>query len=146
MLKTSTIISRIKPQWFVPTVMLLSLLGVISFQILNFEPLDIPKNSAVISSKLIYLQRDQDSSTKILDESKIVLVEYPKGRETFVSSLVTVIERDRLKRNMDKSGPLILQQTDNKRISIFDPTTAIEIDLMGFGAENVRIFSEILIK
>ena len=146
MLKTSTIISRIKPQWFVPTVMLLSLLGVISFQILNFEPLNIPKNSAVISSKLIYLQRDQDSSTKILDESKIVLVEYPKGRETFVASLVTVIERDRLKRNMDKSGPLILQQTDNKRISIFDPTTAIEIDLMGFGAENVHIFSEILIK
>ena len=146
MFKTLTIMKRIKPQWFVPTVMLLSLLGVISFQILNFEPLNIPKNSAVISSKLIYLQRDQDSSTKILDESKIVLVEYPKGRETFVSSLVTVIERDRLKRNMDKSGPLILQQTDNKRISIFDPTTAIEIDLMGFGAENVRIFSEILIK
>ena len=146
MLKTLTIMKRIKPQWFVSTVMLLSLLGVISFQILNFEPLNIPKNSAVISSKLIYLQRDQDSSTKILDESKIVLVEYPKGQETFVSSLVTVIERDRLKRNMDKSGPLILQQTDNKRISIFDPTTAIEIDLMGFGAENVRIFSEILIK
>ena len=146
MLKTLTIMKRIKPQWFVPIVMLLSLLGVISFQILNFEPLNIPKNSAVISSKLIYLQRDQDSSTKILDESKIVLVEYPKGRETFVSSLVTVIERDRLKRNMDKSGPLILQQTDNKRISIFDPTTATEIDLMGFGAENVRIFSEILIK
>ena len=145
MLKTPTIMNRIKPQWFVPTVMLLSLLGVISFQILNFEPLNIPKNSAVISSKLIYLQRGQDSSTKILDESKIVLVEYPKGRETFVSSLVTVIERDRLKRNMDKSGPLILQQTDNKRISIFDPTTAIKIDLMGFGAENVRIFSEILI-
>ena len=146
MLKTSTIMRRIKPQWFVPTVMLLSLLGVISFQILNFEPINIPKNSAVISSKLIYLQRDQDTSTKILDESKIVLVEYPKGQETFVSSLVTVIERDRLKRNMDKSGPLILQQTDNKRISIFDPATAIEIDLMGFGAENVRIFSEILIK
>ena len=146
MLKTLTIMNRIKPQWFVPTVMLLSLLGVISFQILNFEPLNLPKNSAVISSKLIYLQRDQDSSTKILDESKIVLVEYPKGRETFVSSLVTVIERDRLKRNMDKSGPLILQQTNNKRSSIFDPTTAIEIDLMGFGAENVRIFSEIMVK
>jgi len=92
------------------------------------------------------LQRDEASSTKILDESKIILAEYPKGRETFVSSLVTVIERDRLKRNMEKSGPLILQQTDNKRISIFDPTTAIEIDLMGFGAENVRIFSEILKK
>ena len=146
MLNTPTIMKRIKPQWFVPTVMLLTLLGVISFQILNFEPLNIPKNSAVISSKLIYLQRDEASSTKILDESKIILAEYPKGRETFVSSLVTVIERDRLKRNMEKSGPLILQQTDNKRISIFDPTTAIEIDLMGFGAENVRIFSEILKK
>ena len=146
MLKTPTIMKRIKPQWLVPTVMLLALLGVISFQILNFEPLNIPKNSAVISSKLIYLQRDEALSTEIMDESEIILAEYPKGRETFVSSLVTVIERDRLKRNMDKSGPLILQQTDNKRISIFDPTTAIEIDLMGFGAENVRIFAEILKK
>ena len=146
MLKTPTIMKRIKPQWLVPTVMLLALLGVISFQILNFEPLNIPKNSAVISSKLIYLQRDEALSTEIMDESEIILAEYPKGRETFVSSLVTVIERDRLKRNMDKSGPLILQQTDNKRISIFDPTTAIKIDLMGFGAENVRIFSEILKK
>ena len=146
MLKTSTIISRIKPQWFVPTVMLLSLQGVISFQILNFEPLNVPKNSAIRSRKLIYLQIDENSSTKILDDSKSVLVEYPKGRETFVSSLITVIKRDRLKRNMDNSGPLILQQTDNKRICIFDPTTAIEIDLMGFGADNVRIFSEILTK
>ena len=92
------------------------------------------------------MQIDENSSTKILDDNKSVLVEYPKGRETFVSSLITVIKRDRLKRNMDNSGPLILQQTDNKRISIFDPTTAIEIDLMGFGADNVRIFSEILTK
>ena len=144
MLKTTTIMKRIRPQWFVPIAMVVSLFGVISFQILNFEPLNIPQNSAIISSKLIYLHRDKESSTKILDESKSIIVEYPKGRETFVSSLVTVIERDRLKRNMDKSGPLILQQTDNKRISIFDPTTAIEIDLMGFGAENVSIFSEIL--
>ena len=85
--------------------MLLSLLGVISFQILNFEPLNVPKNSAISSSKLIYLQIDENSSTKILDDSKSVLVEYPKGRETFVSSLITVIKRDRLKRNMENTGP-----------------------------------------
>ena len=88
--------------------------------------------------------KSDDLSTKILDENSTILVEYPKGKETFVSTLLTVINRDRSKRNIDKSAPLVLQEKDDGRIGIFDPASEKEIDLMGFGEDNIIIFRDIL--
>lgn len=58
--------------------------------------------------------------------------------------MLTVINRDRLKKNLDKSGPLILQQKENGRLSIFDPSSGKEYDLMGFGEDNILVFRDIL--
>ena len=58
--------------------------------------------------------------------------------------MLTVINRDRLKRNLDKSGPLLLQQKENGRLSIFDPSSEKEVDLMGFGEDNILVFRDIL--
>ncbi len=82
--------------------------------------------------------------TRILNENGAILVEYPKDKETFVSTILRVINRDRIKRNIDKSGPLILQKKDNGRISIFDPSSEKEVDLMAFGEDNILVFRDIL--
>ena len=133
-----------KPQWLVPAVMLASIIFVIGFQVLNFEPINVSQNSKIISSKLIYIEQSDDLATKILNENSDILVEYPKGEQSFVSTVLTVINRDRLKRNLDKSGPLILQKKDNGRISIFDPSSEKEVDLMAFGEDNILVFRDIL--
>ena len=133
-----------KPQWLVPFAMVASIVIVIGFQTLNFEPLNTPADTPIISSKLIYIVKSDDLSTQILDEKSIILVEYPKGKETFVSTLLTVINRDRTKKNIDKASPLVLQETDDGRIGVFDPESQEEIDLMGFGEDNIIIFRDIL--
>tara|TARA_B100000902_G_scaffold368413_1_gene391734 strand:- start:176 stop:616 length:441 start_codon:yes stop_codon:yes gene_type:complete len=138
------IIKSIKPQWLVPAAMVASIIFVIGFQVLNFEPINVSPNSTIITSKLIYIEQSDDMATKILNENGAILAEYPKGKQTFVSTVLTVINRDRLKRNLDKSGPLILQQKDNGRISIFDPSSEKEVDLMGFGEDNILVFRDIL--
>ena len=101
-------------------------------------------NSSIISSKLIYIEQSDDLATKILNENGAILVEHPKGEQSFVSTVLTVINRDRLKKNLDKSGPLILQQKENGRLSIFDPSSGKEYDLMGFGEDNILVFRDIL--
>ena len=83
-------------------------------------------------------------ATKILNENGSTLVEYPEGEQSFVSTVLTVINRDRLKRNLDTSGPVILQQKENGRLSIFDPSSEKELDLMGFGQDNILVFRDIL--
>ena len=133
-----------KPQWLVPAAMLASIIFVIGFQVLNFEPINVSQNSKIISSKLIYIEQSDDLATKILNENSDILVEYPKGEQSFVSTVLTVINRDRLKRNLDTSGPVILQQKENGRLSIFDPSSEKELDLMGFGQDNILVFRDIL--
>ena len=133
-----------KPQWLVPAAMLASIIFVIGFQVLNFEPINVSQNSKIISSKLIYIEQSDDLATKILNENGSTLVEYSEGEQSFVSTVLTVINRDRLKRNLDTSGPVILQQKENGRLSIFDPSSEKELDLMGFGQDNILVFRDIL--
>lgn len=133
-----------KPQWLVPAAMLASIIFVIGFQVLNFEPINVSQNSKIISSKLIYIEQSDDLATKILNENGSTLVEYPEGEQSFVSTVLTVINRDRLKRNLDTTGPVILQQKENGRLSIFDPSSEKELDLMGFGQDNILVFRDIL--
>lgn len=134
----------LKPQWLVPAAMLASIIFVIGFQVLNFEPINVSQNSKIISSKLIYIEQSDDLATKILNENGDVLVEYARGEQSFVSTVLTVINRDRRKRNLDTTGPVILQQKENGRLSIFDLSSQKELDLMGFGEDNIFVFRGIL--
>jgi putative photosynthetic complex assembly protein len=134
----------LKPQWLVPAAMLASIIFVIGFQVLNFEPINVAQNSKIISSKLIYIEQSDDLATQILNENGDILVEYARGEQSFVSTVLTVINRDRRKRNLDTTGPVILQQKENGRLSIFDPSSQKELDLMGFGEDNIFVFRGIL--
>ena len=138
------IIRSLKPQWLVPGAMVASILFVIGFQFFNFAPINVSSNSSITGSKLIYIEQSDDLATKILNENSDILVEYPKGEQSFVSTVLTVINRDRLKRNLDTTGPVILQQKENGRLSIFDPSSKKELDLMGFGEDNILVFRDIL--
>ena len=144
MFNTQKLMKSFKPQWLVPAAMLASIIFVIGFQVLNFEPINVSQNSKIISSKLIYIEQSDDLATKILNENGSTLVEYPEGEQSFVSTVLTVINRDRLKRNLATSGPVILQQKENGRLSIFDPSSEKELDLMGFGQDNILVFRDIL--
>ena len=144
MFNTQKLMKSFKPQWLVPAAMLASIIFVIGFQVLNLEPINVSQNSKIISSKLIYIEQSDDLATKIINENGSTLVEYPEGEQSFVSTVLTVINRDRLKRNLDTSGPVILQQKENGRLSIFDPSSEKELDLMGFGQDNILVFRDIL--
>ena len=144
MFHARNIMRSFKPQWLVPGAMVASILFVIGFQIFNFEPVNVSPNSSIISSKLIYIEQSDDLATKILNENGAILVEHPKGEQSFVSTVLTVINRDRLKKNLDKSGPLKKKKKENGRLSIFDPSSGKEYDLMGFGEDNILVFRDIL--
>ena len=91
MFNTQKLMKSFKPQWLVPAAMLASIIFVIGFQVLNFEPINVSQNSKIISSKLIYIEQSDDLATKILNENSDILVEYPKGEQSFVSTVLTVI-------------------------------------------------------
>ena len=85
-----------------------------------------------------------DGETLILDENGNVLVEYSKEQENFISTVTKVLERDRKKVGILDNSNVFLRLSNADRLSIFDPQTEREIDLAGFGNDNIQVFFNLL--
>ena len=114
------------------------------FRMSDLSPYSIPKQLDIKVEKEILLQIGENGETIILDEYGNVLVSYSKEQENFVSTVTKVLERDRKKVGIFDNSYVFLRLNENDRLSIFDPQTEKEIDLAGFGDENIQVFFSLL--
>ena len=114
------------------------------FRISDLHPYSIPKQLDIKTEKEILLKIEENGETLILDDDGNVLVSYSKEQENFVSTVTKVLERDRKKVGIFENSHVFLRLNENDRLSIFDPQTKREIDLAGFGNDNIQIFFKLL--
>ena len=114
------------------------------FRISDFDPYSISKQVNVKVEKEIILKIGENGETLILDQAGNVLLNFPKEKENFVSTVTKVLERDRKKIGVSKNSSVLLRLSNSDRISIFDPQTERQIDLAGFGEGNIQVFYDLL--
>ena len=129
---------------FIICTLVLLIAFVAVFRMSDLSPYSIPKQLDIKAEKEILLQIGENGETIILDEYGDVLVSYSKEQENFVSTVTKVLERDRKKVGIFENSNVLLRLSHNDRLSIFDPQTEREIDLAGFGDENIQIFFNLL--
>ena len=129
---------------FIICTLVLLIAFVAVFRMSDLSPYSIPKQLDTKAEKEILLQFGENGETIILDEYGNVLVSYSKEQENFVSTVTKVLERDRKKVGIFENSNVLLRLSQNDRLSIFDPQTEREIDLAGFGDENIQIFFNLL--
>jgi len=129
---------------FIICTLVLLIAFVAVFRMSDLSPYSIPKQLDIKAEKEILLQIGENGETIILDEYGNVLVSYSKEQENFVSTVTKVLERDRKKVGIFENTNVFLRLNENDRLSIFDPQTEREIDLAGFGDENIQIFFNLL--
>ena len=129
---------------FIICTLVLLIAFVAVFHMSDLSPYSIPKQLDIKAEKEVLLQIGENGETIILDEYGNVLVSYSKEQENFVSTVTKVLERDRKKVGIFENSNVLLRLSHNDRLSIFDPQTEREIDLAGFGDENIQIFFNLL--
>ena len=129
---------------FIICTLVLLIAFVAVFRMSDLSPYSIPKQLDIKAEKEVLLQIGENGETIILDEYGNVLVSYSKEQENFVSTVTKVLERDRKKVGIFENTNVFLRLNENDRLSIFDPQTEREIDLAGFGDENIQIFFNLL--
>ena len=129
---------------FIICILLLFIAFVAVFRISDLHPYSVPKQLDTKTEKEILLKIGDDGETLILDDEGNVLVSYSKEQENFVSTVTKVLERDRKKVGIFENSNVFLRLSNKDRISIFDPQTEREIDLAGFGDDNIQIFFNLL--
>ena len=129
---------------FIFCILVLLIAFVAVFRMSDLNPYSIPKQLDIKAEKAVLLQIGDNGETLILDDDGNVLVSYSKGQENFVSTVTKVLERDRKKVGIFENSNVFLRLNENDRLSIFDPQTEKEIDLAGFGDENIQVFFNLL--
>ena len=129
---------------FIICILVLFVVFVAVFRMSNLAPYSVPKQLDIKAEKEILLKIGEDGETLILDDVGNILVSYSKEQENFVSTVTKVVERDRKKVGVFENSNVFLRLSDNDRLSIFDPKTEREIDLAGFGNDNIQIFFNLL--
>ena len=129
---------------FIICTLILLIAFVAVFRVSDLQPYSIPKQLDIKAEKEIFLKIGGNGETLILDDDGNVLVSYSKEQENFVSTVTKVLERDRKKVGIFENSNVFLRLSNKDRISIFDPQTEREIDLAGFGDDNIQIFFNLL--
>ena len=125
-------------------VLVLLITFVAVFRTSDLRPYAISEQINVKVEREIALEIGEKGETLILDEAGNILLSYSKEQENFVSTVTKVLERDRKKVGIFENSNVFLRLSENDRLSIFDPKTEREIDLAGFGNDNIQIFFNLL--
>ena len=131
---------RISPQALIIFFLIMVVLFVGSYVFFDQKPLSLSVDRNIISERKIKFIVGPLGETQIIDEKKEILVSYEKGNENFVSTIKSVILRNRSVTKKDVDSFVVLRLRSPKRLSIYDPVTDQEIDLAGFGKKNIEIF------
>ena len=129
---------------FIICILILFVVFVAAFRISDMRPYSLSKQLDIKAEKEILLKINENGETLILDDDGSVLVSFSKEEQNFVSTVTKVLERDRKKVGIFENSNVFLRLNENERLSIFDPQTEREIDLAGFGDENIQVFFNLL--
>ena len=125
---------------------ILVLIAVTAFQFSGMQKSAIPPNAEIIAEAQISIATDQTGAVQVFNAQGEILADWDGDKGGFVSGVARVIERERMKICAPIDAPVIIRWRENNRLSVFDPQTAWQADLMGFGADNARAFATLLAK
>ena len=122
------------------------LIAVTAFQFSGMQKSAIPPNADIVAEAQISIFTDQTGAVQVFNANGEILADWDGDKGGFVSGVARVIERERNKIGAPRDAPVIIRWRDNNRLSVLDPQTEWQADLMGFGADNSRAFAMLLAK
>ncbi|WP_147127647.1 photosynthetic complex assembly protein PuhC [Shimia ponticola] len=126
----------------------LALLSVIIVAIARFtdRPLvGVASLPPVVAEKAILFTPGQDRGSYIVtDLDGKTLVTSSDHLAGFIGVMGQVLDRKRMLAGVEDGTPLRVVRRENGRIDIVDDAANFTVELMGYGADNVRVFANLL--
>ena len=98
----------------------------------------------VVESRNIFLTGDRNDRFVVTDEAGTVLAVSTEDKQGFIGVIGRVIERERHVKGTDLTHPVQVARREDGRIAIIDETTGRQIELIGYGRDNVAAFARLL--
>jgi len=98
----------------------------------------------VVQSRDIVLTGQRDGTYHVYDTSGGLLTASSDPLNGFIGVMGRAIDRERLVRGLPLATPVQVVRRDNGHIAVIDASTDNVVELIGYGADNVAAFAQLL--
>lgn len=124
---------------------LVSLAGVTALRLAGVEPIAQPPRASAVQVERLAIAEMPGGGVTFTDPASGAVVEtLVQGDDGFVRGLLRVLGRVRMQHGVAADLPVEIVRWDDRRYSLRDPATGWQIELQGFGYENLATFAHLM--
>jgi len=125
--------------------LMLSTLGIVAYA----QWMDVPNRGVLVEAPIvqsldIVMIGDRDGTYQIMGTDGALLASSSDHKAGFLGVMGRVVDRERLVHGVAANVPLQVVRRENGNVAIVDDSTAMSIELIGYGADNVAAFAKLL--
>jgi putative photosynthetic complex assembly protein len=137
-----------KPFFHLPTLIgalvAVSLIGVGLVRLSGYEP-NAPRPGVALSERELRFEDRIDGSVAVLDaRTGQTATTLSPGTNAFIRATLRGLAQDRMRRDLGPDAPFRLTQWADGRLSLSDPATGRQVELIAFGTTNAQAFARLL--
>ena len=121
----------------------LASLALVSFSVFTDRAVvGVPEVAPVVEEWRISLVAGDDQAASVFDEDGALIVDLDHGG--FVTVVQNGLATMRRRHGIDPDLPLRIVRFENGRLAAIDPLTSFDVELTGFGPDNLAAFEALL--
>ena len=110
---------------------------------------DVPQRGVlveapVVQSRDIVLPGDRNGTYTVTTTDGVQIASSADEKAGFIGVMGRVIDRERFVHDLTGNAPITVVRRENGNIAIHDATTAMRVEMLGYGADNVAAFAKLL--
>ncbi|MEO0342655.1 MAG: photosynthetic complex assembly protein PuhC [Pseudomonadota bacterium] len=103
-----------------------------------------PPAGKVVAERLISVEIQPRGAALIFDETGTLVHSFGEGEAGFMDSVFRALSYERKRSGADLDGPVTIARMDTGRHVLIDPNTGWAMQLIGYGANNIEPFVQLL--
>lgn len=113
-------------------------------QFTNRPQVGVPELAPIAQSLEVSIIENGQGVYVVSDTNGAVLATSADPKQGFLGVIGRVVDRERLVHRVTSDAPVTVVRRENGVIAILDPTTEMNVELIGYGADNIASFAALL--
>jgi putative photosynthetic complex assembly protein len=134
-----------KPVVYAMFGLMLGAVGLVAFaQLAGLPKVGVLVEAPVVQERAVVLSGDRNGAYVVTDPDGTVIAASSDDKAGFIGVIGMVVKRERHTQGLTSDEPVRIVRRENGNIAIIDDTTGLVIELIGYGADNVAAFANLL--
>jgi putative photosynthetic complex assembly protein len=125
--------------------LMLASLALVSYARLSDMPrTGLPTQELIVAERSVSFEGDRNFGIKVMDATGTEIANSTRDKAGFIDVVWVAMMRERKVQRVDPAAPFRLVRRENGRLDVVDDTTGWQLELIGYGKDNIAAFARLL--